>query len=409
MQKMFCLILMIVVLTGSWAFAQENRYDALGFYGERDMWPVQRDGKWGFVDAEGALIVPCEWDDVNMAVGGRAPVCKDGKWGAIDRTGNIIVPCEWTMLFVYEDGGFVVNDNGRSGALAADGSVLVPCGRFDSVGTVIDGARRIREDESWGLCTEDGTVITDCQWNDTGYVSEGLAWVQDEKRLHGYVNWQGETVLPCQYRHAEDFHDGSAVVQLSTGYYNLIDTSGRLLCTPAWTDMETFTDNALIMVRRGDKYGYINRRGEVVIPLMYDRAQAFGDGLALVKIGEDSFWIDETGRKVLDRPEGYVSHPFRDGLVSMQNAQGLNGMMDRQGNFVIPCEWDNWLRYAFGLSDIDIVSKGGQIGFVNRQGTLLAGGLHARESISYGLDGDRLFLLKDGVLSIYAADGTKVY
>lgn len=408
MKRMFCLMLLLALLNAC-VLAEENRYDALNFYGERDMWPVRQDGGWGFVDADGVLILPCEWDDVGMVVGGRAPVCKDGKWGAIDRAGNIIVPCEWTMLFVYEDGGFVINDNGRSGALASDGSMLVPCGKFDSVGTVIDGARRIRKGEKWGLCTEDGMVISDCQWNDTGYFSEDLAWVKDEKRLHGYVNWQGETVISCQYWHAEDFHDGSAVVQLSTGYYNLIDTSGRLLCTPAWTDMETFTDNALIMVRRGDKYGYINRRGEVVIPPVYDNAQAFGDGLALVKLGEDSFWIDETGKKALDRPEGYVSHPFRDGLVALKNAQELNGMMDKQGNFVIPCEWDNWLHYAFGMGEIDIVTKDGQIGFVNRQGELIAGGLRAREKVSYGLDGDRLFLLEDGVLSIYAADGTKVY
>lgn len=409
MKHIISLFVALMLLLSA-ALAEDNRHDDLGLYGEYDMWPVQRDGLWGFVDQHGKLIIPCEWEAVGMVVNGRAPVCKDGKWGAIDQTGELIVPCKWTMLFVHDDGGFIVNDDGHEGALAADGTVVIPCGQYDSVGTVIDGVRLVRQGDKWGICSEDGTLMVDCQWENPGYFHNGLAYVSDLSGwCFGYVNEQGEMVIPCEYRQADDFVNGSAVVRGLDGSYQLIDTSGSALCAEPWDEMEIYTANDLIMVRKSDRYGYINRKGEVVIPLIYDRAQAFGDGLALVKLGEDTFWIDESGEKALDRPEGYTSFPFQNGLAAIRNAEGLNGLMDKQGRFITPCQWENYLNYAFGQDEVEVVVKGDQCGFINKQGAFVTGRMHASDAVKYGMDGDYLFLLENGVLSIWHADGTKVY
>ena len=408
--KRLMMVLLAAVLVLSAAVAEENRYDGLGFYGEYDMWPVQRDGLWGFVDQHGKLILPCEWEEVGMVVNGRAPVCKDGKWGAIDRAGKLIVPCEWDYLSACEDGGYQVDRHDYAGALASDGTILIPCDHYYFVGPAIEGIRLISKDgNTWGLCTTEGEIITPCQWYSSGYFSEGLAYVLDDSHSYGYINTLGEVVIPCRYGHAEDFVSGSAVVRYKTGGYQLIDTSGNALCAEPWDEMETFTANDLIMVRKGDKYGFINRKGEVAIPLIYDRAQEFGDGLALVKLGEDVFWIDESGTKVLDRPEGYTSYPFQAGVVSMKNSEGMWGMMDKQGEFVMPCRWENILRYSFTVDRIACVNREGQRGFSNQEGTLLTGRLYPKGMISYGIDGDYLFLLENGVLSIWHADGTKIY
>ncbi len=398
-----------LMLLLSAAMAEDNRYDDLGLYGEYDMWPVQRDGLWGFVDQHGELILPCEWEEVGMVVDGRAPVQKNGLWGVIDRTGKQIVPCEWGGASVDSYGGLLVLDVGTYGAMNIEGEMLIPCGLYSSIGPAIDGVRHILKDEKAGLCTTEGEIITPCQWRDTGYFSEGLAWVADDRYSWGYINTAGELVIPCQYSQADDFVSGSAVVKLRDGGYQLIDQRGNPLCPEPWDEMETFTANDLIMVRKGDKYGFINRQGEVAIPLIYDRAQEFGDGLALVKLGEDTFWIDESGEKALDRPEGYTSFPFQNGLAAIRNAEGLTGLMDKQGHFVTPCQWENYLNYAFGKKKVDVVVRGGQKGFINQRGEFVTGRMHASDAVRHGMDGDVLFLLEDGVLSIWHADGTRVY
>lgn len=408
MKRLISLLAAMALLLSA-ALAEENRYDDLGLYGEYDMWPVQRDGLWGFVDQYGKLILPCEWEEVRMVVDGRVPVRKNGLWGIIDRTGKQIVPCEWGGATVDYYGGLLVLDAGTYGAMNMEGEMLIPCGLYSFIGPAIDGVRHIIKDEKVGMCTTTGEIITPCQWRDIGYFSEGLAWVTGERHFRGYINRSGEMVIPCRYSHVEDFVDGSAVVRIDGSGYQLIDAKGDLLCPEPWDEMETFTTNQLIMVRKGDKYGYINRKGKVTIPPIYDRAQKFGDGLALVKLGEDVFWIDESGEKVLDRPEGCTSQPFRNGLAAVKNSEGLWGLMDKQGNFVTACQWENPLIMAFAQDEMAAVVQAGQEGVINREGALITGRMYDAGTIRHGIAGDTLFLLVDGVLSVWSSDGTRLY
>ncbi len=52
---------------------------------------VCRDGKWGFVDTEGKLVIDCAYEDAESFCNGFAAVYIDGKWGYIDTEGNVII------------------------------------------------------------------------------------------------------------------------------------------------------------------------------------------------------------------------------------------------------------------------------------------------------------------------------
>lgn len=50
------------------------------------------DGKWGFADATGKIVVECKYDIVTELNNyGFAGICQEGKWGVIDETGKVIV------------------------------------------------------------------------------------------------------------------------------------------------------------------------------------------------------------------------------------------------------------------------------------------------------------------------------
>lgn len=50
------------------------------------------DGKWGFVDKNGNVVVECKYDIVTeLNEYGFAGILQDGKWGVIDSTGKVIV------------------------------------------------------------------------------------------------------------------------------------------------------------------------------------------------------------------------------------------------------------------------------------------------------------------------------
>lgn len=50
------------------------------------------DGKWGFADSNGKIVVDCKYDRVTeLNEYGYAGVCQDGKWGVIDDKGKVVV------------------------------------------------------------------------------------------------------------------------------------------------------------------------------------------------------------------------------------------------------------------------------------------------------------------------------
>lgn len=199
------------------------------------------------------------------------------------------------------------------------------------------------------------------------------------------------------------------MVRIPDAGWQLIDKNGQFLCAEPWDSIETYSQSDLLLVEKDGKFGFINRLGEVAIPVVYDNARSFSDGVALVMQAEKAFWIDETGAVVLERPAEYKSYNFRRGVVCIVDENGLYGLMDKQGIIITLCQWEENLHYAFARGDFAVVTRNGQDGFLNRRGELVTGRMYDQGTYQYGMDGDYLFLLAEGVLTIWNADGTQVY
>ncbi len=83
---------------------------------------VQKDGKWGYINKTGKVVIPLQYDDAYSFYEGLAVVKKDGKYGFINKTGNIIVPLQYDdvgafyegLAWVYKDGEeFYINKQGQ--------------------------------------------------------------------------------------------------------------------------------------------------------------------------------------------------------------------------------------------------------------------------------------------------------
>ncbi|MDQ3111644.1 MAG: WG repeat-containing protein [Bacteroidota bacterium] len=84
-------------------------------------------------------------------------------------------------------------------------------------------------------------------------------------------------------------------------------------------------------------YGYKNGHGKTVIPCRFVSAGAFSDGLAAVKLTQESMqYINERGKVVLDFPEYYDSGlNFKNGVAIINGGLGY-GLIDKKGKYVIP-------------------------------------------------------------------------
>ena len=65
------------------------------------------------------------------------------------------------------------------------------------------------------------------------------------------------------------------------------------------------------MVMRNRKCGFINELGEIVIPLIYETAADFSDGMASVKLGNTYYFLDTEGLEKLSLSLDLNSVPER--------------------------------------------------------------------------------------------------
>jgi hypothetical protein len=66
--------------------------------------PASRDGKSGYLDLHGKLVIPFAYDGVRSFSGGLAAVQKGEKWGYVDRNGQVVIPFEFDQAGQFASG-----------------------------------------------------------------------------------------------------------------------------------------------------------------------------------------------------------------------------------------------------------------------------------------------------------------
>ncbi len=91
--------------------------------------PVDCDGKWGYADQNGNMVLDCRWEDAERFFEGLASVKQTGKkWGFIDEQGNLTIDCEWDDVLFFENGLCEVRRSGAGwGFIDRSGNLVYPC------------------------------------------------------------------------------------------------------------------------------------------------------------------------------------------------------------------------------------------------------------------------------------------
>ncbi|MEK6497260.1 WG repeat-containing protein, partial [Campylobacter jejuni] len=62
---------------------------------------VCQNGKYGFVNTKGDLVISCQYDNALSFTDGLARVCMDGKYGFINTKGRLIIPYQYDAVGMF--------------------------------------------------------------------------------------------------------------------------------------------------------------------------------------------------------------------------------------------------------------------------------------------------------------------
>jgi hypothetical protein len=118
---------------------------------------ILKDGKYGFVDAEGRLRIANRYDSIGDFHEGLAPIKLIGMWGFIDPQDKIAVQPNYESVTEFVNGLSIVKRNGKMGLLNKNGKAELPL-RYSDVRLLPNGNFLLQQNQLKGIANKNGGV-----------------------------------------------------------------------------------------------------------------------------------------------------------------------------------------------------------------------------------------------------------
>lgn len=368
---------------------QETRYPFL--------LDIVQNGKTGFIDATGKIIIQPQFDDVSNFFEGRARFIEIDKktWGLIDGEGNIVVEPKFDEIKPFSEGRYAAARGGKWGYIDRDGELIIEP-KFSKAEKFSEGRALVKENDRYRFIDLNGNFITEEKFVNAESFSEGLAAVVIQEKngsKQGFIDRNGDWAIELEndvhfdfVYNINSFKNGRALVfRYDLLSYSLlspieqienrpdrkwgfIDRNGETVIPFKYDVALPFSD-CLASVRPSDqnddpsKIGLINIEGQEVVEPVFDSIWYFSEGLATIEVNKKHGYIDKKGQIVIE-PKFDKAYSFSEGLAPVKIGDQW-GYIDRSGQIVIEVQFDRASTFSRGVASVNI---GDKRGYIDRKG-----------------------------------------
>jgi hypothetical protein len=364
--RLFQLLLTLIALTTSSALA----------FDEPILFPISVEGKWGYINEEGKVVIQPQFLSANAFAEGLALVSVAGTTEedrVFERT---------YQGFIDSSGNFAIQPNPPEGLTDIKGFESYSYDDFH------EGMARVHINDATGVngfINREGKLAIKPKYYSAGRFSEGLAFVsskvppfmqssvekeQLDAQSAGFVDKQGQFVIENRsLTYSYGFEEGRAYVTVATENgrdSGLIDRTGRFVITAGvYAALSNPTDGAIRAVK-GGKVGLLDSDGRIIVAFgKYDQILEPSDGSVFVAhSGGRTVLLDSLGKEIAAVSEDGSVGRFQGGLATIER-DGLYGYIDTNGETVIPRMFDVASGFQSGLA---LVTKGKAKGYINSKG-----------------------------------------
>lgn len=304
-----------------------------------------------FFDVKGQNQPPGDWEKTWEMKPGVYRVLKQGQVGIVNAEGAVLVPCQFDQVYDLTDDNFVrVLKNLKIGLYHLEKGIILPA-EYDQIWPFEGEMAKVLKNRKMGYVNKEGLMIIPIEYNHIWPEEEGLIKVLKDGRM-GFFDISGNLVLPAEYQQIWSFEDGMARI-LKDGKMGYADHQGNVVIPPIYDQVWGFRDGIAKAMQAGE-FVYIDQQGRVVEappappvppipPVVMDTTEhtvspvAPGSG---VRIGPDRVEITRDGNTreiVIRKQENSRRHKIRyfEGHLAGVNL-GVNSYLDAEGNEDVP-------------------------------------------------------------------------
>ena len=123
--------------------------------------PVCVDGKWGYIDTTGAIVIKPKFDNASRFSEDLASVKIDGKYGYIDKRGRFIINPQFEAAGVFSEGLASVTrlSDGKAGYINMKGEYVIEPQFDDVAGIFVEGLAAVKIGDLYGYIDKTGKFV----------------------------------------------------------------------------------------------------------------------------------------------------------------------------------------------------------------------------------------------------------
>jgi len=381
MRVLFLLLFFAVLAMSGSTFCRFSRHETT------ELIRIEQQGKIGYIDPDGKLVVPAVYENGSDFSEGVAAVREGGYYGYLDVTGRFVILPEFDWAEPFSEGLAAVNKDGHFFYIDRSGKAAFRC-PYSAVSSFQHHIAMVQTaGKHWGLIDHHGHLVLDTLYDVLRDFDEGLAFadrqVENGPPLEGVVDTAGHFVIPMgKYASVGYPKHGYCLVSDTAGNQIVVDRTGwevlrRLETTNTWIDRDGFSEGIAPIElykdwepeRPGVSYtsekaykGYIDVNQHLLLnDTLVEEALPFSCGRAFIKLRGSRYRLIDRQMHRIGADEYFQANSY--GFVRYRAIVTLNGkqaVIDTTGHVVFrsPDDGDHSLSFLLDHYIVDQIVSG---------------------------------------------------
>ena len=277
------------------------QYDDIAIFADSIIF-VNQASKWSLISLEGKMIFSLSMGDkplfhkyirgfkylgifenafFNKYGVGIITDSAEHSYALIDKKGNYLTNHLADIEFESDSLYPIVANNGKIGYVDNKGKQVFPCA-FNAASAFCGGVAIVQMEKGFGIINTDFESVGSFFGNkpiirgQTPFLRgfhDGLAPVENDKGMCGFVDKTGNLKISCQYKYVGDFSEGLATVSRNTlgfGESGLINKNDSIVIPLGTYYSIGKFKNGVSEIKKDNKYGHIDKKGNLIAPLVFD-------------------------------------------------------------------------------------------------------------------------------------------
>lgn len=340
-----------------------------------------KNNKYGYVNENYKLSIPCIYESASAFHNGYAKVSTGYDYKVINKEGEQVDDSKLTHSagFSYEE----IDGSYKFTIYDSLGNTKVESFDYASNGSR-DGAVIVTRNNKKGLVTTKGVFIP-CNYDDIktteddiySSVFNGDLAVVKKQGKWGVIDRTGKQIIQCLYDYINTNYN--IICAKSNGKYRIFDGLGKQISSILYDYANPLGENAIHVRKVGKLDGkneLIDKNGKVLLANFQNAKRDEG----YVVITESTKYVpknanfeadkitkcyvlDNSGNIVLTADKSL--HPLNNYFARVEDSNGKYGVINNEGECILPCEYDENIWYKFGIF---VIEKEGKRGFADING-----------------------------------------